>query len=305
MSSRPASASRNPVSTEVRDASQSIAVLAAMQRSLTAKAAELREGLRQRGFAQGATKRTDELRSQALDAKSRGDAEASTLQEKRIQLQQERAEHVASLGKLNAEHENLRKSHASLKSDAAGGSKNVDVLSEKRDRCRRSLEQAVKDRGHLQRDYDEASRLLEQRNEENTLHAAESERRRGAAERLMHRSREQANTAAADLSQAKQELASFKQAHAVLTETHQIVLSDLEAEKAAHERLKEDHDELSRDLNALARHYMDLLPEGMGGPEKYDPASPRGMTPSALALQGMLGPSGPLAGVLAPEATAA
>lgn len=280
------STSAAQVPEELRDALQSQAVLSALQRSLTVKATELRESLRQWGFAQGATKRTEELCTNLSGAIPASEAEAYRLEEERSRFVMEREADLTSLARLQAEHDSLRARHEASRSSLASASSGAAELEEQRDRSRTRLEEVAKAHGQQARDHEEAARQLEQLRAEDGQHSAEVARRRGAAERLVQRSREQANTAARELGQARQELASFKQAHVVLTEAHQVVLRDLDTERAAHGRLEEEHEALNVELNALARHYMDLLPAGMGGGPPSGPASPLSAA-GGLVLRGV------------------
>merc|ERR1712232_361431 len=102
---------------------------------------------------------------------------------------------------------------------------------------------------------------------------AEAAWRGAAAEKLALQSEDQLRKTQIQLEQSKQEFAQFHVAYSVLQEAHVKLESELQTHMEAHLRLKEDHANLNQDLNALARHYVDLLPDlpGMHMPKATAP----------------------------------
>mmetsp|Transcript_70270 Transcript_70270/g.121775 ORF Transcript_70270/g.121775 Transcript_70270/m.121775 type:complete len:462 (+) Transcript_70270:116-1501(+) len=253
------------VPAELRPSMQSQAALEALYRSLLVRAGELREGLRQWGFAQHTTERTKELSTALARSVADNSNEAVSLKAEHSRLASEcKADREASAA-MSSKVDELQKRHSDSKAHLANQTAAVKQLEAQRESDQRKLEQAKAEHGNLTRSHKEAEELLEKCHAEIAAHPAEAERRTAAAGRLAERAREQVKKTQLDCSQTKQELASFKQAFEVLKEAHEALKRDLEGEREAHDQLRDEHDNLNTDLNALARHYLDLLPKGLSG----------------------------------------
>jgi chromosome segregation ATPase len=249
----------------LRDALQNHAVLAALQQSLAVRAAELREGLRQWGFSQVATKRTkahsDELENTIKETEGRRNKVMADLS----RMNNDREVEIANLTALQRKHASLQTTSGALDSQLDDASKRAASLEEKRTSAQGHLQ--VKEQARLQFEmpHEEVERKLENLKAERSELEEESKRRLAAGKRLVERSREQAQKAAMGLEQAQQEFSSFQHAHTVLKEAHGLLGQSLQTEKAAHTQLEDQHEALNAELTALAHHYMSLLPVAPNG----------------------------------------
>lgn len=245
---------------ELRVALQSEAVLSALQRSLCVRAAELREGLRQWGFAQGAAARTDEMSRGFQSAKEDSAAERSRLERESVQKQTERKHDEQALRELEARTEALCGKYAAAERQFEQEKQELALLRDLRDQRRAQTDSANRERELLQRQHDEAGQQLDSRSEELERHATEEILRSTAGETLAKQSEGQAENSRMQLQQTQQELKSFQEAKTVLQQAHTVLAREMEEQKLMHSNLQEDHENLNLDLNALARHYMTLLP---------------------------------------------
>lgn len=253
------------VPVELRPSLQSQAALEALYRSLLVRAGELREGLRQWGFAQSTTERTKDLSaSLARNVRDNG-AEAASLRNEQDKLTHEFKADKESFETMRGKVDQLGQRHQETQTQLKNAAADTMRLEERRDIDQRKLDEVVIMCGKLKTAHNEAEDLLDKHYGEIAAHPAEADRRTAAAARLAERAREQVRKTEADVAQTQQEFTSFKQAFEVLKEAHEALKQDLETERETYEQLKEEHENLNNDLNALARHYLDLLPKGLPG----------------------------------------
>merc|ERR1719491_1462752 len=131
------------VPAELRPSLQSQAALEALFRSLLVRAAELREGLRQWGFAQSTTERTKDL-SNSL-ARSVGDnaSEAATLQAEHSRLTAELKSDRDSHATLKLKTDELQQRHNSLQSELRSTTSCVREMEGQRQRDQNRLDEVV------------------------------------------------------------------------------------------------------------------------------------------------------------------
>lgn len=255
----------------LRDALQSHAVLATLQRSLTVRAGELREGLRQWGFAQSATKRTDELCISLKASLKSSEVEASHAQVQKQQLKIDTESNSASLAALRMERVRLDERHIAVLAELTAANAQITDFERQCEGIQIELAEVTRLHGRLEQECEELDSQLQQQYAVQSQHSEEASRRVNAAEQLVRRSREQAQRAAAELEQTKHELASFHQAYSVLKEARLVMISELEEQRRGNDQLQDAHDELNMELSSLAQHYMDILP---GGFERYSQSLP-------------------------------
>lgn len=239
---------------------QSEAVVVTLQRSLVARAAELREGLRQWAFARRATADAEELCQGLRSSEAEHVAErqqASTERDEAVMEQQASAATLSSLRRGHADH-----SKRSDDSERQLLLANSEFSRLQASRTSLSLQLNEKKRAltKLRSEHDEAALVLASQQASNDNFEQEASRRAGAAQRLALKGQAQAERSAQELEQARRELSSVKQAHALLREAHGAIGNETELERRKHLRLVAEHAALKADLEALANHYLALLP---------------------------------------------
>jgi len=251
------------MTSELRPALQTQAVLAALQRVLVVRNAELREGLRQWSFSRCATARAKELAEGLSRSISETTNECRAIDKDRTQMEDERLADTHALAALRATDAQQRHRYDEAVADhqtACADVASLQVLIENTKDLLRAVQhdsfRTTEDQKSVQKQIDEHQSTL-------SSHPQEAERRTMAAERLATRGADQVVKCTEELAQSQRELSSFRQAHQVLKEAHVNIMAELEAERAAHENFIDEHDSLNFELNALARHYMALLPQGL------------------------------------------
>jgi len=272
--------------TALQDALQTQVVLCALQRSLTVRATELREGLRQYGFAMGATKGTEELCRSLKEAIATGQKDLSSIETETMQMQAEFETDSASLSSLQAWKNELDARHGRLQPQLAAKTSQATKLQERRKETQSRIEEMTLSHARLEYQHEENGQQHTERSAEFSQLSLDSSRRVAAADRLVRRSREQAQKAANDVEQAKKELASFQKAHSDLQAVHISLARDREVQGAALELLQDENEQLNLDLNGLARHYMELLPSDMGGGFESAPVSPARSAQGGFSMAG-------------------
>jgi len=262
------------VSDEIRNAFQSQVVLNALQRSLSVRAAEIREGLRQLGFASSATSRTRELCS--LAEKNHGDnlTKASLLDQEQQNLTEERKTDNITLVNLKEEHGVLQQRQAKLLGELNQMNENLIEIQVEHHAARELFEMAEQSKLELQLEFEDAERELESQTTALNEHPGEADRRLTAMKRLAQRAEEQAQRTLGDLEQTQLQLITFQQAHRHLQDAHRILTQHMDVQKEAHQNLKDEHEKMNLDLGALARNYLAELPPLPGAVHPSKPGSP-------------------------------
>eukprot|EP00928_Gymnodinium_smaydae_P019043 TRINITY_DN17271_c0_g1_i1.p1 TRINITY_DN17271_c0_g1~~TRINITY_DN17271_c0_g1_i1.p1 ORF type:complete len:476 (-),score=156.51 TRINITY_DN17271_c0_g1_i1:165-1592(-) len=276
------------VATELRAVLQATQVIAALQRSLCVRAAELREDLRQLGFARSATLRTEALSEGLGSARREADVEVSQLAAERERLVQERLADEESLHKLRGEFEALSAEHAALQESLRLEQEEVGELQLQRERCVAAADESARDLDRLRFEHDEVGRLADLKSAQLQSFPVEVASREAAAAKLVAQAEDQSRRAEQQLAQTEQELCSVQDAFATLRSVHDNAGSEFEQRRQAFQMLRDEHDQLNSDLNALARHYLALVPPipGLNAP-LHDGDSPTAGLPGApLALAG-------------------
>lgn len=240
---------------------QSQAVMTALQRSLCVRAAELREGLRQWGFARGATSRTQDMANNFEVTQAERKIEISAHTVDRTSIEQQHRDEQAALARARAEHECLRSAHAALVEELRNLRAGLEALQERRERRLLDIVEGQRSHDALSHAVSEASRSLEEKTTELERHPLEAASRVEAAGKLALRSEDQLSRGVAGLCQTQQELSSFREASAALQVAYEQLQRDLDAQLEAHANLKEEYENVGHDLHALAKYYIALVPE--------------------------------------------
>jgi len=277
-----AEASHKEMSDDLRQALQSQAVIAALQRSLAVRASEMREGLRQWGFASSATVRTEELCKVLEGTQVDNLQKVRTFREELQKLLADQKVDTATLAGHQKEHVAQQQLHTKLLEQLASTRERAGRLQEERDVL--TDETDVTERQHEQLNYDhnEAEKELEVRRAALAEHPVEAERRLAAQKRLAEMAHDQAQRSLVTLQQTQEQVISFQQAHQVVQETHAALGDGLLAEKAYLESLRGEHDMMHLELEALARHYIAALPPLPGVGRFADKPMPN--SPAALGV---------------------
>eukprot|EP00929_Paragymnodinium_shiwhaense_P045205 TRINITY_DN23123_c0_g1_i1.p1 TRINITY_DN23123_c0_g1~~TRINITY_DN23123_c0_g1_i1.p1 ORF type:complete len:511 (+),score=128.31 TRINITY_DN23123_c0_g1_i1:126-1658(+) len=268
-----ASASAADVPTELRVAVQSQAVLAALQRSLCIRATELREGLREWGFARAATGRTKDINHDMEKSTSQNQREKEAFNTERESLQADLLKENTLLQELRAVYEQAQKRCEEVRSKLASEQGVVTKMQGETSQRKTALDEASKKQDQERFELEEAESSIQTKQSQGEKHPAEAVWRLAAAEKLALQAEDQLRKTQIQFDQSKQELAQFQLAYGVLQDAHSKLVQELAVHEQAHQELKEDHSNLNIDLNALARHYMNLLPDlpGMQMPKSTAP----------------------------------
>jgi len=255
-----ADGSQKVMSDDLRQALQSQAVIAALQRSLAVRAAEMREGLRQWGFACSATARTQELckvlESSLDDAKQ----QANKFTKEAAEKLRERSEEASNVQRSKQEVGNQQQLHTRLLEQLSTLQQRSVALQKERDE--KTNEAETCERGYDQRMYEhsQAERELETSRAALAEHPAEAERRLTAQKRLVQMANDQLQRSTIQLQQTQAQLSSFQQSHQAVAQSHHALADALGTEKVAFESLRGDHGRMHLELESLARHYVAALP---------------------------------------------
>jgi len=249
---------------EVRNALQSQAVIAALQRSLVVRAAEIREGLRQWGFARSATVRTEGHCKSLAGVQSDATNQTTSLASERDGLTSEYHACGSDLAVRKETFETLQKCHDGMLKDLHEAQQRCEATRARRDTIRKELDELRHTHIRMDSEHDEAGGDVEEKKLALEQHPEEAAKRTEAAEKLVQNTRKQVERSMDQLEQARKELASFQQAYAVLQEAQKTLDSEIETVRASTDTLREDHEKLSDDLNALAKYYVESLPPMLG-----------------------------------------
>jgi hypothetical protein len=262
------------VSDEIRNAFQSQVVLNALQRALSVRAAEIREGLRQLGFARSASSRTQDLCS--LAERNHGDnlTKASSLDQEQKELMEEEKSDTTTLASLKDEHAVLQQRQAKLSADLNQMNDNLIETQAEHHAARELFEMAEQSKLELQLEFEDVGRELESQRTALNEHPGEADRRLTAMNRLAQRAEEQAQKTLNDLEQSQISLITFQQAHRHLQDANQLLTQHLGVQKDAHQNMKDEHEKMNLDLGALARNYLAELPPLPGAVQPSKPGSP-------------------------------
>jgi len=261
------------VPAELRVAVQSQAVLGALQRSLCIRAAELREGLREWGFARAATRRTEEMNRDMAKSRELHKTDEQQLLTERSALQADVDQDSVRSRQLRDEQQKLFARTDERRSLLTETQEQVTRLQARSVQSRSALDESARLQDQEAFEFEEAERLIQTRQDQVQHQPAEAAWRSAAAEKLALQSEDQLRKTYIQVDQSKQEFAQFQVAYSALQEAHTNLLAELEAHVGAHKRLKEDHESLNLDLNALAKHYVGLSPDlpGLNLPEATAP----------------------------------
>jgi chromosome segregation ATPase len=272
---------------ELRVAFQSETVLAALQRTLCIRAAELREALRQWGFALLATRRTEELTREFEASTLDGHRQASDMATEFSKYAEDKIGDNRALSQLREDLGSHREALADCTASLRGEQASVIDQTARRDESKRVLDAASRELDQLSFEHAEMDKALETRRQLSERHPIESSRRSSAAEKLALQAEDQARKGLAQLAQTQRELVSFQAARASVLEFHMAMGDELEAKKRALEELREEHANLNLELNGLARYYLDQLPRLpgiMGMPSETAPVAPEDLQQEVDAL---------------------
>mmetsp|Transcript_44219 Transcript_44219/g.127785 ORF Transcript_44219/g.127785 Transcript_44219/m.127785 type:complete len:479 (+) Transcript_44219:45-1481(+) len=280
----------------LRSACVSHSVVVALHSALTVRVGELREGLRQWGFAQGASARTAEL-TEALRADMQAGAQLA--EEWAVEQAKLSAEHQDALSKL----EQTKQRNATLLSKHELFCERVRTTRERSMKLEADSSEKLREIGEtkerhaqLKYEYEQAAARLEVVKTALAEHPAEAERRVGAAEALAKRMQEEASRGLEELSQLQSQAACYQQAHGMLKQASAALDAQILSERAAQDALREEQERMSSELEAMARHYLAALPPLPGPDRPLSPAAPPPKRPllSGSAPEGPHGPAGSL-----------
>jgi len=279
-------------SDDIRNAFQTQVVLNALQRSLAVRAAEIREGLRQLGFARSATCRTQELCNLAERNHGENLTKASSLDQEQQELTKEETTDTATLSNLKQEHGMLQERQATLLNELNQTTETLSEMQAEHHAARELLEMAEQSKLELQLEFEDAERELQSQQTALNEHPGEADRRLTAMKRLAQRAEEQAQKTLRDLEQTQLQLITFQQAHRHLQDAHQILQQHMDVQNEAHQNLKDEHEKMNLDLGALARNYLAELPPLPGTVHPSKPGSPGSVSvaspPSPPARRGSI-----------------
>merc|ERR1712232_53144 len=155
-------ASSSPsIPTELRVAVQSQAVLGALQRSLCIRAAELREGLREWGFARAATGRTEEVNRDMEKSQELNQKEKQEFSAERITLQADIDRDFVESTQLRVEQEQLRARIDESRSKLVEAQELVATLQARASQSRSALEDAIRMQDQEAFDLEEAEKTIQ------------------------------------------------------------------------------------------------------------------------------------------------
>mmetsp|Transcript_2393 Transcript_2393/g.5086 ORF Transcript_2393/g.5086 Transcript_2393/m.5086 type:complete len:484 (+) Transcript_2393:70-1521(+) len=255
----------------LEQAKESRAVLAALLRSLTGHSQQLREGLKQWGFARHMNIHTEGL-IQKLEATGEESArELSRLQEERQALDGECKVLLSSKEAASRDAKELNSRHETGKLTLNNVDETYGKMQDSFRRQKATLEEAKRLHERLTLQHSELERELAAKSNELQGYPAEAAKRSSAASKLAENMQAQAQKVVGELNLVQQEFISLQQAHATLRQAHATVQIELEDERQAYQDLRDSHDMLNRELSALAKHYTEalaaLVPSGSFGME--------------------------------------
>jgi len=232
------------------------------------RAAEIREGLRQWGFAQNATLRTKEL-IQALEADlARDSSQSTSLAEEHGALQRDHEVDTVGLKDKKDTVDLLGSKQTLLAEGLAAAREATRRLQEQVNEQLKLVEDTNHRHKQLKVEHEEVCQYIESHQAALGKHTTEAERRTTAAQRLAQRADEQAEKTLHDLKQTQCQLDSFKQANIAVKEAQRLLGEQLRTERLGCEDLALEHSVLHLELDALARHYIEALPMLPGVDEK-------------------------------------
>jgi chromosome segregation ATPase len=240
---------------------QSEVVIAALQRSLCVRAAELREGLRQWGFARAACTHTDEMaNSFEVTCKERA-AETAQIREESLRLQAELEDGRREVERLTDEYRKLEMRQSQQITTVHQIRAEIQDMEGQREAKRAAISEIVRNYDALSHDNLVCHQRLKESAGELAGVPAEVAFRASAAETLALRAEEQVRRSQEQLEQTRLELASFEASHSQLIQMHAILGQELEEQRQMDIQLGDEHMQLGFDLHSLAQHYMALVPE--------------------------------------------
>jgi len=277
----------DPARDEIRQAYQSELVLLALQKSLSVRAAGMRESLRQLGFAHGATVRTEQLCQVATGDQTSNESRAAEFLAEQGRVVGDQEAERGKLAQLDADHKELQQRQRALREKLENEEGALNSLHERRRVDQEQLDAARLAHEELTRKHEEAARELEAQRAALDQHPEEAKRRSSAAERLALLAEDQTRRSLEELQQMQEQLISYQKAHRALQQSYAQLLDFLEAEKKSFGQLKAQHEKQGCELTALARAYMAAIPE-LPGLDKLGEPNPRALEVPGTSAPGKL-----------------